>query len=561
MGDLQRIVDRVLAILSRRRWLFVLPLLTGLLGTLAVALFVPRLYTLSAMLERRDDPVLTELIQNNSPFSFVPQRRSLVVDLLNQQAAAGVLEEAGLLGEAVRDEAGQLTPAAQARLQGYTDDIMPDIRVKLTEKGPELDIIELRYTGQYPELGALMINGLKDRYATAIQARIDNVYQQSHSFFQSLAQQKGKETAVLQVEVAQMLAKYPGISPSNPHELDDLLVRANHQVEDLTLDQEELRDRIAYYEEHLRLLEREIPTTQPFEGDEDAAMVWLPNPRRSELAQSIEQLKKEMADARDVKKMTDLHPTMQALQSQMQRLQIEYQSEPARVEHIRSLEATPVAGFNPRTSESERNRAEMELASLRKKLDQKGQELADVQTNIAVYQRQLEDLSERRDAYIALKRKLDRAQADFGVWNRHVGELERVITADSQDRGIHFRTVYQASVPGRPFSPTVFGVFALAAGIGLGLAVAAVFLRDMFDRSIRNPNRVRESLGIPVLETIGEIHSAPSAGAIAHRVLIRGCAVLQAFLIVSVGTLVYLSLAQPAAYQKVMTAMSPLLSG
>ena len=560
VGDLQRIVDHALSVLSRRRWLFVFPLLAGFLGTFIVTLFVPRLYTMSAMLERCDDPVLTELIQNNSPFSFVPQRRSLVIDLLNREAAAAVLDEANWLGEAPRDAEGQLTPTAQAIQRQYLGDILPDIRVKLMEKGPELDLIEIRYTGPHPELGALMINGLKDRYAETVQARINDVYQQSHGFFQSLAQQKGKEGAVLQVELAQMMAKYPGISPSNPHALEDLRVRANRQVEDLLIRQDELKDRMAYYEAHLRLLERRVPTSQPAVEDAEVATLWIPNPRRAELARSIAQLENEMADATDIKKMTELHPTMQILQSRLQRLQIEHQSEPERVEHRRSLDSLPAA-FDLGASESERKRAEMELASLRKKLEQKEQELAEVQAQISDYEQQLNGLPKRRDAYIALKRKLDRAQSDFSVWNAHVGELGRVITADSQDRGIHFRTIYQASVPGLPFSPTVFGVFALAAGLGLGLAVAVVFLREMFDRSIRDPNRIRQSLGIPVLEAIGEIQGTPSAGAITRRVLLRGCVTVQACLVVMAGTLVYLSIAQPAVYQRVMMAAWPLLSG
>jgi hypothetical protein len=107
----------------------------------------------------------------------------------------------------------------------------------------------------------------------------------------------------------------------------------------------------------------------------------------------------------------------------------------------------------------------------------------------------------------------------------------------------------------------VFGVFLLAAGIGLGVAVATVFLREMFDRSIRDPNRVKQSLGIPVLEAIGEIRGASCGGAIMRQALMRGCVTVQSLLVVVAGTLVYLSLAQPAVYEKVLTAVLPSFSG
>lgn len=560
VGDLQRIVDRALSILSRRRWLFVFLLLTGLLGTLIVAILSPRLYTMAAMLERRDDPVLTELIQANSPFSFIPQRRSLVLDLMNREAATAVLEEAGLLGDASRDSDGALTQAAKERLRKHLADVMPGIRVNLMEKGPELDIINIRYTGPYPELGMLMINGLKDRYAEGIQRRINDIYHQSHGFFQSQAQTSGKEAAVLHVELSQMLAKYPGSSPTNPYELDNLLVRAKQQAEDLTIRQGELNDRIAYHEEHLRLLERQEQRGQFVEEDAEAETVWIPNPQRAELATSIAQLEGEITDAMEMKQMTDHHPQIEKWRSRLERLRIEYQSEPERVEHIRSLDPRWLAAVAPEVSEAERKRAEMDLSSLRKKLQQNERELSQAQAQLITYNQQLKDLPQRRDAYIDLKRKYDRAQSDFNVWNRHVGELERVIKADSEECGIHFRTMQQALMPGRPFSPTVFGVFLLAVGVGLGLAIAAVFLREMFDRSVRDPNRIRRLLGIPVLETIGEIQGAPTAGERACRVLVRSCASVQMLLVVVAGALFYLSVAQPAVYKNVTAAVLSLLS-
>ena len=54
-SDLQQVVARVFSILRRRRWLFVLPLLAGVLASLVVSLTLPRRYQLSTIFERRDD--------------------------------------------------------------------------------------------------------------------------------------------------------------------------------------------------------------------------------------------------------------------------------------------------------------------------------------------------------------------------------------------------------------------------------------------------------------------------------------------------------------------------
>jgi uncharacterized protein involved in exopolysaccharide biosynthesis len=437
---------------------------------------------------------------------------------------------------------------------------MLDVRVKLMEKGPELDLIEVRYTGQHPDLGALMVNGLKDRYSTTVQDRINDLYNKSHGFFQGLANEKGSEIASLQVQLAQMLAKHPGISPTDPHELDDLLAAANDRVDDLAGRREELKKQITYYQDQLRLLERAPMSNASKPKENGTETVSIPNPRRVELVNAIAQIESEITDATEMKRMTVHHPVVEKLRSRLERLRIEYQSEPEYVEQTRSVEFSPVEAAVVRSNEAERKRLERDVAKTEQQLVQVEQELKDTHSQIAHYRQELIGLPERREAYVALRRKLERAETDFSVWNGHVGALERVITADSKDRGIHFRTVSKAYVPARPFSPTVFGVFLLAAGVGLGLAVAAVFLREMFDRSVRDPNRVHSSLGIPVLEAIGEIKSAPNAGTLMRHVALRGAVVVESLLVIAVGTLMYMSVSQPATYNKILSAVLPLFS-
>ena len=97
--------------------------------------------------------------------------------------------------------------------------------------------------------------------------------------------------------------------------------------------------------------------------------------------------------------------------------------------------------------------------------------------------------------------------------------------------------------------------------LGIALGVIAVFLREVFDRSLRDPSRVRQSLGIPVLEIIGEIRGGRACGWLGRRLFPPAFASVQAILLLGISALVYLSLEKPALYDRIVTQSASLWPG
>ena len=164
---------------------------------------------------------------------------------------------------------------------------------------------------------------------------------------------------------------------------------------------------------------------------------------------------------------------------------------------------------------------------------------------------------ERRQNYLTLQQEVQSAKADWKAWNDHVEIVGRVLAAEEGRRGIGFTTVEKARVPGRPASPTMAGVFLMSAGVGLALGALAVFLREVFDRSLRDPAKVRMALGIPVLETIGEIRTGPTRGWWDRRVLMPALAGAETLAVAVLGTLVFLNLRHPEVYRNVVDQALP----
>ena len=552
--DLQQTVARVLCILRRNRWLFVFPLLSGLLATLLVSLALPRRYQLSAIFERRDDVVITKLVSENSPYSFSTLRQALTINLIGYNAVSEAAEELGLTRDLPRDERGELTSEGRARKQIMVTNLTRQLEVGLLEKSNFLDLIEVRYKGDDPDLGVRLVTQLKDNYIRNTRGWIADILQKARSFFHQEVTRRSEKAALMEAELLEMSLKHPGVDPSDPDLLNQRLIRETTALEDLDRRRAELESNLATREEYLRELEQnpgQPSATRP-------AALWpaaLPNPQYQRIQEDIQAVRAQIADARTLKKMTDMHPHMVALHAKLRSLEAQLQAQPETIGP-----AGPVSDAAPSDSrDAERRRLKMELKTLRETLAQVDREIPRRQAEKARLEEEKGRLFERRQTFVMKQQELQAIKGDLGAWNRHLDTISRVLAAEAEDRGIRFSTVEEARRPRKPASPTLGGVLLLSGGMGLALAVAAVFLREVFDQSFRSAARVRQALDIPVLESIGEIRTPATSGRLCARGWLPTLACLEALASVGAGVLVYLSLEQPAAYEGLIKCLKDVV--
>ncbi len=545
-SDLQQVVARVLAILGERRWLFTFCLLTGVMLTLTVSLFLPRQYNLSTLFERRDDVVITKLVSANSPYSFETLRRSLTIDLAGYNAILQAVDDLGVGGLPPGTDAAALSPEARSRRQALVSRISRQISVNLMEKSTFLDLIEVKYSGDDPELGVRLMTRLKDNYISRMRQRISEILTKSHEFFGQEAAGRKERVARMEAELLQTLVQHPGVDPADPGVLDQRLMTRGLALEELARRRFETSSRLEGAQEYLRQLDSAsaLPTTRPAVD----AQVFVPNPRRQRIQQEIDRVEAEIADARSLRKMTDNHPTVIGLRQKIERLRGDLEREPEATARV-PLPA-PLPGDPPSASplEAERRRVQIEVTSLTDVLAQIGRDEVRHKAEMARLEEEKGKLFERRQTFLIQQQELQSAKSDLNVWEGHVEAISRVLAAEAEARGIQFATMEDARRPAKPNSPTVLGVFLLSAAVGLALAAAAVFLREVFDRSFRDPERVRQSLGVPVLEVIGEIRAGRPVGRMSRRRLLPVLAGAQAALVLGIACVAYASIEKPALY-------------
>jgi len=564
-GDMQLAVARVIAALRRRRWLFIFAALSGVMGGLIVGLFLPRSYQLSAIFERRDDVVITKLVAENSPYSFATLRQSLNIDLSGYNSLSDAVDQLGLTKDFPHDAAGELTTEGRVRKQNLVNLLGRQTEVSLLEKSNFLDLIEVRYKGEDPALGVRLVTQLKDNYIKHTRTWISDIVSKARDFFQQEVTRRSEQVARMEAEQIDETAKHPGVDPGDPELLRDKILKETTSLEELSRHRAEVQSDINAREEYLKQLNGgpgHLPTSRPADlglANFQSAPSGRPNPQYQRIAKQIEELEAELADAKTLKKMTDQHPKVVALNEKLHQLEAQLANLPetlAAESPAPAAAAAPAAPSDPLAAE--RGRLNMELKSLRETLARLDTDIPPHQAEKARLEQEKEGLFERRQRFVMRQQELQTAKNDLSAWNSHLETISRVMTAEAEDRGMRFATVEDAREPYKPSSPTLNGVLMLSFGVGLALGVAAVFVRELLDRSFRTAARVRETLGIPVLEAIGNIGVDPPSRWSRLKRLVPVAASMQGLVVLGLCGLVYLSVERPATFDKLagrVTAM------
>lgn len=536
-GDLQQLVGRLLSILRYRRWLFVMPLLAGMTAALAVSLLVPRQYALRTVFERRDDPVLLKLV-TNSPFNTEIERPSLRSNVIGHAAITEAFRQTGPSWAELPSQEAEDRERAMVRHLSHSLD------VNIINSGPDHDLIELKYSGSQPELAEKVVPRLRDNYTKKMRAAARELQRQAQQFFSTQVEKRRDRAVRMQAELSEVLINQPEIDPRRPEWLHERLLAENLALEQLSRQKQDVLTEIRAREEYLAQLD-EYQSNGAVSPPPVFATQRVDSPQRQAVLDEIAQIEHELTEARVVRRMKDTHPHVEALNRKLEQLTIQLH----RIEG--ELTGTVVeSDGNLSPLETERSRVKMELKTFRGRLEQ-------VEVGLTSHQAAKDDLEsrkatvlERQQQYMRREHELESARAELTVWQSRLEEINRVLAAEDVDRGVRFTTIEECHIPAKPSSPRLQATLLLSAAIGLALAVVAVFLRELFDRSLRSPDRVGQIIGIPVLETIGEILVRPSPKRWLAKYVLPATAIVQVGVVVGLGWLLYLSLERPRTYTR-----------
>src|SRR5262249_50147274 len=126
------------------------------------------------------------------------------------------------------------------------------------------------------------------------------------------------------------------------------------------------------------------------------------------------------------------------------------------------------------------------------------EEINNINTQIAVYTRRLENTPKREQELAVLTRDYDTTRDLFKSLLAKRGEAGMATELEQRQQGESFRVIEAARLPERPAGPNRFRLLLVGLALALGASGAAVVLAEQVDTSFRRVDEVRSTLPMPV---------------------------------------------------------------
>lgn len=212
--DFRHRIREALTLFERRWRVALIPFCIVTTAALWGSHYLPRLYRAATTFERRDDPVLSNLIHAKSPYSFDKLRRSLHTDMTGTRAMADVAVRLGLAdpipdGETVTEALRQRW-AARARAQ------VSSVAVNIVQSSDSLDMVQVEVVAETPEQAEEFAVALRDAYVEFARGRINEILLRTKEFFEQELETRVNEVTCAYDQMSDLLADFPGIDPQRP---------------------------------------------------------------------------------------------------------------------------------------------------------------------------------------------------------------------------------------------------------------------------------------------------------------------------------------------------------
>lgn len=537
--------------------------------------YLPREYSASTIFERSDDVVLQNLIRRNSPYGFEHLKTTMKLDMVGSRAMARAVVSLGLLPPETFTSAEALTNRERSALEGVLGRYKIRPTLNLMQSTPNLDTIKLTVLANDPVAARRFVVALRDNYIEAMRARIRHILTSTKEFFEAETSRLQDKVAVAEEQLRQDLGELPvGVDPTDP-------VAMAQRIEHLRTQYNEAFQYAAAIEAQIRAREdfmatppayvTEIDEAEPVtaQATPDVPVAIADGPLHPGLEATISRVREQLIEALTIRRMTREHPTVKTLEEQMESLQA-LRAQIASIESAAPV--TPVVAPTtqptaPKLSKmqqrwhAEKMRVEMELDALQRQyklalesLDREEKRLAEIES----FHKQW---TGRQDQLAELRRVRNENERELGIWQRHLTDLERVMAAESDERGTQFTLIEEPKNVSRPTQPRVASVFTVCSGLGLAVAALLVALAELLDRSFRSAGQVSRVLGIPVLESVGVIATPrEQRKALTRRLVWAPTLTVLLLMLATSATLAYASLTMPKWHEHAIHRVNSVMS-
>jgi polysaccharide chain length determinant protein (PEP-CTERM system associated) len=459
-----------IAVVRRRFWSLLLPLVAGGIVGVLLVLLLPREYVASATLAVTT-PNVTGDLAKVTPQDFQERIRALSQELLSRPVIEQVAREEGLLD-------GRNVDDVVASMRGRTTVALP---VKTLAAGREPDTFIVSYAGPTADEAQRVTNRLLNVFIARDSSQRESRAKETSGFLGDQLRESERRMDEAEIRLRKLKESHTGVLPeqalANLQAMSDVRQRADSNADALRGE----RDRLSTLELQIDQMRRDMPTDTRTDDEIKAD-------------DRVVTLERQLAAAQ--RQYTARHP-------EIQRIEVELNT--ARSEQVEARAQGAQARTAPRKADqtlqqltAERDRVKGRIRELQTVGARLPEELATYQARVdqaPIIEQQLQPLEQ---AY-----ELEKAQHQ-----RLVERYQAALIAESLETrraGGQFAILYPAPLPGMPSRPNVPRVlaFSLLAGAVLGGVLA--FLRESLDKTVHDARTLQLDFDQAVLAEIPNV--------------------------------------------------------
>ncbi|MBX3282962.1 MAG: hypothetical protein KF756_10835 [Acidobacteria bacterium] len=504
----QRSMGEWAAILKRRKWMIILPVITLTSAVGYVVYNLPSIYESTSLLTVKPPTISSNLVQPLTNEDFSQRLQTINQEVLSRSS----LEPMVMKYDLYRAERNAGMPMELVIAKMYKN-----IKVDLEETGEQkVAAFRIKYRDSDPQATRNVTAELASKY---VNAQVQNTTEIAESTKELFARQLDeKKTALDDLEKQRLdimtanVATLPESEQGLVAQLQGLRSREDtitKEKESLFNEKGRLNDSIAANNRQMRLIEdygqkETQDTARQAASIEDTLPYAELMKRRSELNAQLDNL---------LKVYREKHPAVIAKQAEIARVNEEFdnlrKSADRRVANA-TKSSNMRADLQKKGLELENQRIQSQIGQIDNQIAQKDADRASNANEIAAIEARINAVPNVKVALEAINSRYQSAKQSYDEILKKKNDAETLVGVETNAQGETIRVQDPANVPQSPVAPKRFVWTLFGAGIGLafGLLLVGLFEIPRLFR-IQNIEDAKYYTGLPVLASVPPLLSLP----------------------------------------------------
>jgi polysaccharide chain length determinant protein (PEP-CTERM system associated) len=462
-----------LALISRRRWLIIVPFCLVLVLGCILAIKLPRIYEASTVILIQPPEVSERLVQPVVTGGIESRINNISQQILSRSNLEKVIET-------LKQAPGTKSPDEflEGRLANMRARIKVEVSKKMRQKAA--DAFSIAYEDESPAVAAQVVNALAGLFMDENIKMRESQASGTSDFLESELENRRKQLEALEQELNRYRQKFMGELPEQLETNLRTLDRLNSALNEKQRGLQSARVNLVAIGNEMAV--RQNALTSGTNADSGSAS------KTSEEFMSLPQLKEKLSSLRSA--YTDQHPDVVRLRAKIEKLEAEGAPTAPRGASPRAVDVGASAAAARQTTVISGTIRTLEL------------EIANLNKEIAEYQRRVEVTPKRELEMLSLKRDYDNMKTSYNSLLNRKLEAEVSVSLEKKQKGEQFQIIEPAQVPSIPISPNPKKLFLFTVAAGLGLGGGLALLLEMFDTSVRKRDDIEDKFGLAILATV-----------------------------------------------------------